>query len=48
MDSPLNHLFGMLQERVHMEPSKLVDKEARVEKVWIFDFFAMEALRSQC
>ena len=47
MDSPLNHLFGMWQERVHMEPSQLVDKEARVEQVWIFNLFAMEALRSQ-
>ena len=44
MDSPLNHLIGILQERVHMEPSQLVDKEARVEKVWIFNFLAMEAL----
>ena len=47
MDSPLNHLFGALQEKVHMESSQLVDKEAIVEKVWIFNSFAMEALRSQ-
>ena len=31
-------------KRVHMEPSQLVDKEARVEKVWIFNLFSMEAL----
>ena len=37
MDSPLNHLFGVLQERFHMESSQLMDKEARVEKVWIFN-----------
>ena len=40
----MNHVFGVLQERVHKESRQLVDKEARVEKVWIFNLVPWKLL----
>ena len=44
LDNPLIHLFGMLQEEVHMEPSHVWMRNVWVKEAWILNLLIWKLL----